>query len=97
MFVEDMSLPRIEKNGEDAFAVGTERILRCNVISTLNLHMYWKCLNITSSPPTRFNSSLSILAYIEAQSSDHGEICTCIVQYETFETSASTVLHISST
>ncbi|XP_052066927.1 uncharacterized protein LOC127706386 isoform X2 [Mytilus californianus] len=91
-----MSQPKIEKNGEDVLAVGTTRKLRCNVITPLNLQMYWKCLNTTSNPPTRYNTSLSIFAYIEAQSSDHGEICTCIVQFENFETSASIVLNISS-
>lgn len=77
--------------------VGTKRILICTIITPLDMNMYWKCLNATSNPPKRSNSSLSILAYIEAKSKDHGEICTCIVQYESFETIASIMLNISST
>lgn len=96
-FIVDIVGPNIEISGEDVIVVGTKRILFCTIITPLNMNMYWKCLNATSNPPKRYNSSLSILAYIEAKSKDHGEICTCIVQYESFETIASIMLNISST
>ncbi|CAC5387769.1 HMCN [Mytilus coruscus] len=94
--VLDLSGPKIDINGAEIIVAGTKRIIRCNVITTLVLQMYWKCLTITSSPPKRYSFTLSIFAHINAKSSDHGEICTCIVQYENFVTSASIMLNISS-
>ncbi|XP_063399331.1 uncharacterized protein LOC134683950 [Mytilus trossulus] len=94
--VLDFSEPIIDINGSEIIVAGTQRIIRCNVITTLILQMYWKCLTITSSPPKRYGLTLSIYAHIAAKSSDHGESCTCIVQYENFVTSASIMLNISS-
>lgn len=97
IFITDLSEPTIEVNGEDVIVAGTKRILTCNVMSPLNVKMYWRCLNITSNSPKRYNFTLSISAYVEAKSSDHGEVCTCLVEYETYVTSVSLVLNISST
>ncbi|CAG2207671.1 unnamed protein product [Mytilus edulis] len=94
--IRNLSRPNIEKYGEEVFVAGTNRILRCNVITPLNLQMYWNCLNISSYPPIRYNSTLTIMASIEAKSSDQGKICTCMVQYENFVTSTSFVLNVSS-
>ncbi|CAC5386898.1 unnamed protein product [Mytilus coruscus] len=94
--VLDLSGPKIDINGAEIIVAGTKRIIRCNVMTSLILQMYWKCLTITSIPPKRYSSTLSIFAHIDAKSSDHGEICTCIVQYENFVTSTSIMLNISS-
>lgn len=92
----DIIGPSIFLEDEYPLTRGENSILKCSVISILNIQLHWDCLNFTSQQAKEENDTLTTELFVSLKATYNGERCSCIARYNNFTASTFTTLNISS-
>lgn len=93
----DLQGPKITSVSGTPMVDGRDINLICSAISTLDIGLEWKCLNVASPKEERKNETyIFITLTLNINRTYNGKECSCICKYNNFTSVQTVILHIAS-